>query len=451
MELALLISSINEAPQRVRSAAKRALLDTIGAAIAGAATDGGKAALRGAAAIWGTGDARIWFSGKNLMPAGAAFVNSAYASMLDVDDGHRGAAGHPGAAIIPAVAAEAESLGATPSQVLTAIALGYEVALRIASARDINRIRTTDTGRWCGYGVAAAVAWLRELPPDTIAQAMAIAGHTASSQAATGWTKLGHTTKEGIAFSTAAGIAAVDLAHAGCTGPLDLLDDPNRYDQARMIAGMGESWQIESCYFKIYSACRWAHAPIDAALSLQGEHKIDIASIQEVEIGLFARALTLLNMAEPETVEAAQYSIPFCVALAMVHGPSALLPMTTEHLKNPVVTALARRIRLVHRPYLDSLFPASTPAEVTIRHAAFTERLELPAPFGEPSHPLSDRDLEEKFRRLAAGNLPAPTIEELLAALHTFDEEQKTDRLFQAMGETLEPGDHRAEHTPVER
>lgn len=450
-ELTLFISATDEAPKRVRYAAKRALLDTIGAAIAGSVTEGGKAALRGASAIWGTGDARIWFSGKSLMPAGAAFVNSAYASMLDIDDGHRGAAGHPGAAIIPAVLVEAERVGTTPTQALTAISLGYEVALRIAAARDINRTRTTDTGRWCGYGVAAAVGWLRGLSADVIAQAMAISGHTASSQAATGWTRLGHTTKEGIAFSTASGIAAVDLAAAGYTGPLDLLDDPDRYDQTRMISGLGDSWQIESCYFKIYSACRWAHAPIDAALTLQAQNRIDIAGIEEVEIGLFARALTLLNMAEPETVEAAQYSIPFCVALALIHGPSALLPITPEHLQDPAVTKLAHRIHVVHRPQLDELFPASTPAEVAIRHGSFTHRLELPAPFGEPSHPLSDHDLEGKFLRLAAGNLPAAAIEELRLALLSFDEEQKTDRLFQAMGRKSEPAYQRAEHAPVER
>ena len=74
--LALFISSIDEAPKKVRYAAKRALLDTIGAAIAGSATEGGKAALNGASRIWGKGDAHIWFSRQSLMPAGAAFVNA---------------------------------------------------------------------------------------------------------------------------------------------------------------------------------------------------------------------------------------------------------------------------------------------------------------------------------------------------------------------------------------
>ncbi|WP_051441047.1 2-methylcitrate dehydratase PrpD (plasmid) [Ensifer sp. WSM1721] len=438
VELATFVSSVTEIPTAARHAAKRVLLDTVGAAIAGAATAAGAAALAGATVSWGEGAGRVWFSDVRLRTAAAAFVNSAYASMLDLDDGHRAAAGHPGAAIVPAVLTVAEIEGANPARMLAAIALGYEIALRISAARDINSIRTTDTGRWCGYGVVAAVGWLKRLPTNIIAEAMAIAGHTASSQSATGWTKVGHAVKEGIAFATANALMALDLAVAGYTGPLDLLDDPERYDQNRLVANLGTGWEIEKGYFKIYSACRWAHAPIDGALALQAKHAIGVEEIVEIEIGLFARALTLINKSEPESIEVAQYSIPFSVALALVHGAKALLPVTAEFLNDTRVTSLARRIKLVHRPDLDPSFPAMTPAAVRIRYAGRCDHLDILAPKGEPSNPLSDQDLHDKFTWIARGRMAGSSAERLKAALWSIDGEVKTDHLFQAMEASVE-------------
>lgn len=435
--LADFVSSTTNVPRPIGQAAKRVLLDTVGAAIAGAATRGAASAMAGALSSWGQGEGRVWFCDRRLALSGASFVNAAYASMLDIDDGHRAAAGHPGAAIVPAVLTVAEAVGANSDRLLTAIALGYEVALRVSAARDINAIRTTDTGRWCGYGVAAAVAWLKGLRPDIIAHAMAIAGHTASSQAATGWTKLGHMVKEGIPFATAAAISAVDLAQAGYSGPIDLLDDPDRYDQSRLTADLGSRWEIEAGYFKIYSACRWAHAPIDAALALKTKHIIRLNDIEEIEVGLFSRALTLLNKAEPHSIDEAQYSIPFSVALAMVQGAEALLPMTEDYLADRRVTSLARRIRLRHRPELDPLFPAKTPARVSIRHGGRTDSMEIDAPSGEASNPLSDQELVNKFTALASGRMAPPAAYRLKAALLSIDAEEKTDRLFRAMEEKV--------------
>lgn len=433
LELAAFVSTVTDAPAAIKGAAKRVLLDTVGAGIAGAAIQGGASALAGATTSWGEGGSPVWFSSKRLRPAGAAFVNSAYASMLDLDDGHRAAAGHPGAAIVPAVLTIADIVKATPDRLLTAIALGYEVALRVSAARDINAIRTTDTGKWCGYGVAAAAGWLKQLPRSTIAEAMAIAGHTASSQAATGWTKLGHTVKEGIPFATAGALMAVDLAQAGYSGPLDLLDDPARYDQRSLTSNLGTDWEIKRGYFKIYSACRWIHAPIDAALALQTEHRIKLDEIEEIEIGLFARGLTLLNDTDPDSIAAAQYSTPFSVALAIVHGAKALMPVTAQYLHDSRVTSLACRVRLVHRPDMDPTFPATTPASVRIRHAGRIAHMEISAPRGEPSNPLSDEDLRDKFMSIARDRMAAPAAERLKAALWSIDAEVETDRLFQAM------------------
>ncbi len=398
--LATMSASVSVAPAHVLDATRRTLVDTIGAAAAGAATRAGQASLKGVPLIWGSGDCGIWFSRRRSTAVGAAFVNATYAAALDLDDGHRKASGHPAAAIIPSVLACAEHNGAGADAVLTAIAIGYEVAVRVSSSREINALRTTDSGLWCGYGVAAATAWLYGVSADTMSHALAIAGQTSTSQAATGFTRIGHTVKEGIPWATANGIQAVILANAGHRGPVDMLDDADTYARKHLVGAPEGAWAIESAYFKLYSCCRWAHAAIDAALTLQVRMSLSSCDIDTILVETFERALSLPNLPDPSTSEAAQYSIPFCIALALVHGEQALLPLKEEHLCDASVVALARRIKLVSSKNYEHVFPASTPARVTIVGKGQLDQQEVLSPRGELLNPLTRDALETKFLAL---------------------------------------------------
>ncbi|TGS09811.1 MmgE/PrpD family protein, partial [Mesorhizobium sp. M4B.F.Ca.ET.190.01.1.1] len=114
------------------------------------------AARNSAMEAYGEGLISIWVTEDRSSVVGAAMANSAAASALDIDDGHRGAAGHAGAGVIPAALAVAQAVDASVSETMVAIALGYEIALRIASSRPVAAIDTYATGRWVGYGAAAA-------------------------------------------------------------------------------------------------------------------------------------------------------------------------------------------------------------------------------------------------------------------------------------------------------
>jgi len=431
--LAVCCSDVGRAPERTHSAVRRTLLDTLGVAAAGAGSDAGQASARSAREIFGCGDGVVWFSKSRLTPAGAAFVNATYAAALDLDDGHRQASGHPAAAIVPAVLAVAQRHASSADRLLTAIALGYEVAVRISAARDISALRTTDTGLWCGPGVAAAVGWLTGQSPMIVAHGMAIAAQTATSQAATGWTVYGHTVKEGIPWATANGVAAISLAKAGHRGPLDALDDPSAYSRKGLLDDFGRNWAIEGAYFKLYSCCRWAHAAIDGALALQESTGISHDAIEHLEVETFERALSLPNQAEPQSPEAAQYSIPFCVALALVHGASALLPMDNKFLADTRVTTLAKRIRLSSGRGYASAFPASTPARVTISAGNVIQSIEVRFPRGEPQDPLTTSELHQKFERLAV-NLGDEAILSISRAVNGLGIHQQPSGLFAALG-----------------
>ncbi|TIS53913.1 MAG: MmgE/PrpD family protein [Mesorhizobium sp.] len=417
-QIAEFVCGTADVPEAATNMTAKAIFDVVTASVAGYETASAGAARNAAETVWGLGSAAIWFSGKTSTISGASFSNAACASSQDLDDGHRAAAGHPGAAIIPAVLATLDRYPEHASRALAAIALGYEIAVRISAARGVTTVATTDSGLWCGQGVAAAVGWLRQFSSRQIAEAIAIAGTTAPSQAATPYTRImGNNVKEGIPWATANGLLALELAHEGFSGPIDLLDRAERFDRNTLVSGLGASWQIEGTYFKPYGCCRWIHAAIDALLQIQADHQIAADDIHSLEVETFARALSLNNETRPATLEGAQYSVPFSVAVAAVHGPSALLPLKEEYLNDRQVITLAERVHVSVDRELDAMFSAAVPARVRITTAAATLTQEVLLPKGEPSNPMGWEDIDAKLTTVAAGRLDADTLGRLRKAV----------------------------------
>lgn len=428
-------TAIGEAT-RLRS--KAALFDLTIAAIAGFGARGAQAARRAARSTWGSGDAPVWFTNQTLSVPGAAFVNSAAASMMDLDDGHRAAAGHPGASIIPAVLATTAALRISDARIFTAIALGYEIAVRIAASRDYTTLTTMVSGPWVGQGAAAAAAWLRGLDPAATTQAIAIAGASAPNLTAIGYSRvMGNHLKEGIPWATATGLAAVDLAAAGFTGPTDLFDDTPLFDRGKLLDGLGTHWAIERAYFKPYGCCRWAHAAIDAVLALKTEQALAADDIRSIRIETFDWALRLNNETAPRTLEAAQYSVPFCVALAAVRGAEALVQLSEAALEDDQVIALAGRVTLAIDPQFDQMFPDQVPARIVVETA--NERLvkTVTAPLGEPTNPLDWSGLEAKFETVASRTLTGHQRDVLAKAIGRLSVDDALEPLLGALAEPL--------------
>lgn len=397
--LANWVTTVETLPPRAREAALHCVLDLVASAVAGLPTPGAMAARQAAGRIWGEGPVAIWLAGSRASLTGATFANAAAGSMLDIDDGHRSAAGHPGAAVVSAVLTAADVHGADAERALAAIAIGYEIGVRIAACRDLRTIDTVCTGRWAGQAVAAAVGRLRGMSPEPIAHAMAICGTIAPYLTPADFTQVGNHVKEAIPFAAANGAAALDLAAAGYAGPTDFLDDPRFFDGGRLMAGLGgERWLIEGAYFKPYGCCRWAHAALDIVLELRRQGAVSAGDVEAIRVETFARALQLNNQPAPRSLQAAQYSIPFCLAAALVHGREALLPMVDPALlDDPAVLALAARVELVVDPVLDQAFPLGVPARVSVTLPGQMICRTVEAPWGEPANPMRWEDLLEKL------------------------------------------------------
>ncbi|WP_374618772.1 MmgE/PrpD family protein [Devosia sp.] len=429
-ELASWAVAVREIDLPARRAVSRVITDAIAAAVAGMSVGGSRAAAAAAADVWGDGDVPIWFAGAKASLPGAVFANATAASILDLDDGHRAAAGHPGAAIVPAVLGAAHAMGASDEQALVAVAIGYEIGIRIAAARDLRAVDTLITARWCGQGVAAAIGWLKGRPSDEIAEAIAIAGAVAPHMLVAEYTQVGNHTKEAIPFGAVNGVAAARLAEAGFKGPTDILDNPAYFDADRLRRGGADGrLLVETAYFKPYSCCRWAHAPIDAMLELVDE-KLDWRAIDKIEVHTFARTLTLNNQPHPQTIQAAQYSVPFCVAASAVGGIAALQPMTEDLLGNAEVHALAERVTLIVDPDLDAAFPAAVPGRLVVSTGAQQYVRDVSAPKGEATNPMSWAELTGKLRTVGRARLEPSQLEALLEAVEQLQEEGKLARLY---------------------
>jgi 2-methylcitrate dehydratase PrpD len=401
----------------IASATANVLIDLFGCAAAGYFSPAARATRDTVRRLYAAGPTALWFTGDKRRPEGAAMANSTAASALDLDDGHRQASGHPGAAIIPAVLAVAAAEGANGRELIAALRAGYEVAVRVAGGRDFNRLDTLSTGRWCAYGVAAAAGLLVRDTPQVLATAFSIAGALSPGLSAAGYsTLMGNQVKEGIPWAVMTGLTALELARQGLTGPLDILDHPDYFDAAAITAGLGTGSALTAVYFKPYTCCRWIHAAIDAIIELVGG-TLDPGDIRTVDVYTFARALRLNNSADPGTLEGAQYSLPFCLAVAACGGAEALLPLSPEWLHRPEVTKLAARVQLHVDPTMDACFPAEAGARVCLETAAGRVEQTVRHPLGDPNNPMDRIRLTTKFRRLAAGVMAPADQNRLLAAV----------------------------------
>lgn len=404
-------------PPTVLARAGDCLLDVLGAAVAGRDAGSSRAMAGVMAAQFPPGPARLWFTDAPARsPIAAATANAMAATALDIDDGHRKAAGHPGAAVVAAACAAAEAADARMDELMAAIVAGYEAAIAVALARRPTHHSSTVSGRWSGVGAAVAAARLMRLPPPAMAEAILIAEqHAPRVAAAMHHGFAGSDVKEGIAWSVHSGMFAAELAAAGFRGYPQAFDQGILYDPARLVDGLGRFDALAGLFFKPYACCRWSHSAIDALAGLLSETGVQAEAIEAIEVETFARATGLGNHPAPASEAEAQFSIPFCLGVVAVAGAAALTPMDARLIGNGRVEAVARRVRVSTSPDMDALFPGLAPARVRLRSGGQTFLRTVEAAFGDPTNPMGRDDLRSKFRTLAAPHLDADRIGAIVA------------------------------------
>ena len=427
-------------PALVRSQARRCLLDTLGAAIGGRRTELSRIVHDFAAAAYTGQGARLWLDGRMVSPPGAALANGMTIDSLDIHDGYLPVKGHAGAAVVPSALATVPVNGGRPASgqdLLTAIVIGYEVALRAGVALHATACDYHTSGAWNALGCAAIGARTLGLGRDRTRHALGIAEYHGPRSPM--MRCIDHPTmlKDGSGWGAMTGVSAAMLAGAGFTGaPAVTVEAP---ESADIWADLGTRWRITEQFFKPYAVCRWAQPAIAGALALQRSHMLPLAAIERIQVSTFHQA-TRLACRRPATTEEAQYSLPFPVAAALAHGQLGLAQLSGVGLEDQHVLRLADRVELLDDPELSSRFPAERVARVRIETTGgvVADSGDTIAPW-DAANPPTDEELIEKFRWLASESISSARTDELVDVILNCAEMTDAGRLVALLAA---PGDY---------
>jgi 2-methylcitrate dehydratase PrpD len=412
-------------PEAVQQRARVALLDVIGAAVAGSRAPVARISATSAARAWRGTEASILLSGLRASEAGAAFANGCLANALDIDDGYRPIKGHPGAVVFPAALAAAESRGASGREFLVALAAGYEVAIRAGIALHAGYRDYHGSGAWGALGAAAAAGRLLGLSADQLTNALGIAEYHGPLAPIMRCVEHPAMVKDGIGWGAMAGLSAALLAHDGFTGVPTVLDV---HPQA--ASDLGRDYKILGLYFKPHPCCRWAQPPIEGVRRILARATVAPESIARVRIHTF-EAATHLGPVWPRTTEEAQYSLAWPVAAALVEGDVGPEQVLGARLEDARIRALASLVEAVASPEFEARFPAEALCEVEIVTKDGTAyRSGVCAARGDPATPLSDDELTEKFRALVTPVIGPDGAAQVQHAVAGLDQAQDLNALL---------------------
>jgi len=421
-------------PPEVVNQAKVCLLDLVGAACAGAVALPGKVVTDIIEEAGGAHQA-VLIGRKDRVPAlNAALGNGLYAHGLEFDDLHRKSILRPGSPIIPAALAAAEKVGASGKELITAIVAGYEVGIRIAEAMTPAHYQYWHTTGTCGTLAAAVAAGkVLKLDEDQLMYAIGHAGTQAAGLMELHYSPEGMISKPLHASKAAQnGLLSAMLAAGGYTSTKTMLSGEKGFLHAfapkakmeKITEGIGSDYKIMQISFRLYASTRHTHAGIDLALRLR-EKGIKPEDIELLRIQTYGVAADLVGEPFPENIYEAKFSLPFCVATALVYGHVGLEDFTEERLHDPTLEELMSHCNVEVDPIINAHYPDKWAAKLNvILRNGTVDHEHTDFPKGDPENIASREELETKFRRLSSLLLPPSKIEawlESISKVETFD------------------------------
>jgi 2-methylcitrate dehydratase PrpD len=396
----ILRTTWTDLPPAVQAQTVRCLLDTLGAALAGRQTETSHIMHDFAAQNFGGRGGWLWQDGREVSPAGAALANAATIDALDIHDGHTLTKGHAGVAVIPAAFAALGPCARPLSgcEFLTAIAIGYEIALRTGIAQHVTAAEYHSSGSWNALGCAALTARLLGLSEKQTLHALGIAEYHGPRSPIMRCVEFPTMVKDGSGWGAMCGVSAALLAGKSFTGRPAAIELSAGSD---FWADLGRRWRFLEIYFKPHGVCRWAQPAVEGALAILREQGVVADDIVGLRIDTFREATRLITRT-PQNSDEAQYSLPFSVAAALVFGRLGPEELTGGALTDHRVLRLARLVNVAEDPKISRLFPTRRVAHVTIKtRDGRCCQIHDVQPSWEAIAPPSDAELLAKFRWLA--------------------------------------------------
>jgi 2-methylcitrate dehydratase len=431
----------SKVPAETRHEVKRRVIDSVAVAFAAYTAEPVTIARRVASRFSLSEGARIMGTQYRVAPDWATFVNGLMIRYHDYNDTYLSKEPlHPSDLIAAALSA-GEYADARGTDLITAIAIGYEASVSFCDGGTLRR-RGWDHVNFLGIGSTLAAAKLMGLDVVKTQHALAL---YAVPHAAMRQTRVGELSMwKGAAAANASrnAVFAALLARDGFTGPYkpfegemgfirQLLQGDLDLSVLRSLEELRPPRRVLDTYIKPYPVEYHAQTAVEAALKLR--EKVRLEEIEKIRIDTYEAAYTIIGPKDPEkwnphTKETADHSIMWVTAAALVWGPIKI--QHYKDVRNPAVLSLMKKMEVNLDPELDKLYPQAFPTVITITTrsgAKYTERVDYAK--GHPKNPMTDRELEEKFEELTRDVLPEETRKKTLQILWSLENYDASDVL----------------------
>src|SRR5918998_2705046 len=319
-------------PQPAIERAKTCIIDTVGAMTFGANLPWSRIVIEYVQRTSAPGKGSIVGTPHKVRGQLAALANGVLAHSFELDSLCQPGVGvHPGASLTAPGIPVAQAQGRSGKELLTAFVAGFEVMYRVGDAarHSSEQIGFHAPGLTGVFGGAVVTGLLMKLDAERMTNALGIGGSLCSgllefSRSGGGMVKRMH-----LGRAAEGGALAATLAREGFTGPHTVLEGKYGFleafadekDPARLTRGLGKEWHTLSSMLKRYACHINAHVPVTAALELKAKHGIRGQDVASVAIEANEKSVSHHNITDPQDTMMAQYSVPFCVALALHRDP----------------------------------------------------------------------------------------------------------------------------------
>jgi 2-methylcitrate dehydratase PrpD len=396
-------------PGPVVQRAKDAIADTVAAIAFGAGLPWSRILLDYARRNGARGRSRVLAPAGALLPAPmAALANGAMAHAFEMDNLTWPNTGvHPGATLLAPALAVAQERGIGGRELIAAFVAGAEVMIRIGQAtRHSNEGRGFHAPGTTGpFGGAVAVGRLLKLDAARMARALGIAGSLACGLLEFARAGNGAMVKRlHLGRAAESGVLAAGLAEGGFEGPDSVLEGRfgflnvycTEHDAAALTRGLGDDYVTLRILLKRFPMHITAHTSVQAIEELRREHGYDPADVALIEIAGNAKMATINNIPAPTDLMMAQYSLPFCVALAHYRDARDPAALDAAALADPAIRALVQRVRITEVAESKRGHPLAAAVTVRLNDGRALHR-RVDDFKGTPTQPLDRPAMREKF------------------------------------------------------
>ena len=384
-------------------------------------------------------------------PDWAAFANGCCIRYFDYNDTYLSKEpAHPSDNISAALAV-AESVGATGRELITAIALAYEVQCRFCDAASI-RARGWDHVTYGTFSTALASAKLMKLDPKNTRHAVNIAGVAGAAMRQARVGELSHW--KGVAFATAArhGVFSALLARAGMTGPGPIFEGQMGFEKQLGVSlgNVGEKFAVPFAKnnggpasmilrtsIKFWPAEYHSQSAIEAALFLRQQIGKGV-EVKSMTIESHDASVDIIGSEpekwKPETRETADHSLPYITAVALIDGEVTEKQFQPERFKDPKIWKFLENVKVERNAELSAMYPDAVANIVHVELAdgrRLTKRVAYP--MGHAKNPLKDTEVERKFFALVKPELGETRAKKIVDLVWKLDEATNVDELMRAM------------------